>query len=107
LFYYTDALCHTCSLPAPTDGPVNWAGTGLYTNTQCIVTQFAPESYSDTGVIADIDAATGCAGSPADVLHGFVDWPDLSGISFNYAFQCTTPGSTNAPTTAAQRTWVP
>ena len=24
----------------------------------------------------------------ADVLHGHTDWPDLSGIPFNYKCQC-------------------
>jgi hypothetical protein len=107
LFSYTDAACHYCPLPAPTDGPVNWAGTGLYVTPECVIGQSAPESYTDTGVTADIDASTTCSGAPTDVLHGFVDWPDISGVAFNYGFQCTPAGNTNAPLVIVQPTWVP
>jgi hypothetical protein len=107
LFTYTDALCHTCPLTAPTDGAVDWTGNGLYTTPLCNVVQFAPESYGDSGVVADIDAAFGCSGSPSDVLHGHADWPDVSGIAFNYAFQCTPSGNTNVATIPWRRIWVP
>jgi hypothetical protein len=106
LFSYTDAACHFCALPAPTDAAVNWAGTGLYTSPQCNVVQTAPESYTDTAVMADIDASSVCTGA-TDVLHGHVDWPDISGISFNYGFQCTPAGNTNTPLVIVQPTWVP
>ena len=91
LFTYTDALCHTCWVIAPTTGAVNWAGTGFYTNPQCEVFVIGPESFTDTGVQADLDGLGVCF-EPRDLMHGHIDWPDISGIPFNYKFQCTPNG---------------
>ena len=91
LFTYTDALCHTCWITAPTTGAVNWAGTGFYTNPLCEVFVIGPESFTDTGVQADLDGLGVCS-EPRDLMHGHIDWPDLSGIPFNYRFQCTPNG---------------
>jgi hypothetical protein len=65
---------------APTTGPVDWDGDGKFT------------AISAT---ADVDANVGfgvCAANPADKLSGFADWPDLSGIPFQYNFQCRSTG---------------
>ena len=51
--------------------------------------QIGPESYTDTHVQADVDEVGGqCDPEPTDLLHGHADWPDVSGISFNYRFLC-------------------
>ena len=92
IFYYTDAFCHFCPLPAPTDGPVNWMGTGLAVNSLCDLFRIGLESFTDVHVQADIDTPNGICSGPTDVLHGHTDWPDLSGIPFNYKFQCTPAG---------------
>ena len=92
LFTYTDALCHTCWITAPTTGAVNWAGTGFYTNPFCEVFVIGPESFTDTGVKADLDGFGPVCSEPRDLMHGHIDWPDLSGIPFNYKFQCTPNG---------------
>jgi hypothetical protein len=94
LFTYTDSLCHSCRLTAPTNGPVDWSGNGVWTDPFCNLHLFENEveSFTDTGVQADVDA-NGLCGTPSDVLHGHTDWPDLSGIVFNYKFQCTPNGA--------------
>jgi hypothetical protein len=92
LFTYTDALCHSCQLRAPTSGAVDWAGNGLYTDALCNVHLIGLESFTDTGVRADVDSPDGNCAAPIDVLHGYTDWPDLSGIPFNYKFMCTPNG---------------
>jgi hypothetical protein len=95
LFSYSDANClHLCPVTAPTTGPVNWSGTGLHQNFfTCQFTRTGVESFTDTGVKADIDRGPGvCDVAPQDVLHGHIDWPDLSRIPFNYKFQCTPSG---------------
>ena len=91
LFTYEDALCHVCWITAPSTGPVNWVGTGIYTNNLCELFVVGPESFTDTGVQADLDALGVCT-EPRDLMHGHVDWPDLSGVAFNYKFQCTPNG---------------
>jgi hypothetical protein len=88
IFNYTDATCHTCPLSAPSTGAVNWMGTGVFTNPLCQLFRVGPESFTDTDVQADIDSFGDCDPAPSDVLHGHTDWPDLSGIPFNYKFQC-------------------
>jgi hypothetical protein len=95
LFTYTDGLCHVCWLTAPTTGPVNWAGTGVFTNPLCSLYRNGVESFIDTHVQADIDQsdASQCSSHAQDLLHGHTDWPDLSGIEFNYKFQCTPHGA--------------
>jgi hypothetical protein len=95
LFNYTDALCHLCPLTAPTSGPVDWSGNGVFMNgSTCDLYRVGVESFTDTGVQADIDWSGGtCGGPPWDLLHGHTDWPDLSGIAFNYKFQCTPNGT--------------
>ncbi|MGI9104220.1 MAG: M12 family metallo-peptidase [Terriglobales bacterium] len=92
IFAYTDASCHFCALPAPTTGAVNWKGTGLFVDSRCSLYRFAPESFTDLGVQADIDSANGVCDVPHDILHGHTDWPDLSGIEFKYKFQCVPAG---------------
>jgi hypothetical protein len=93
LFTYTDALCHVCRLTAPTNGPVNWAGSGVFMTPDCSLHLFGVESFTDPAVQADIDANGICSAAPwQDVLHGHTDWPDLSGIQFNYKFQCRASG---------------
>ncbi|MGH9579267.1 MAG: hypothetical protein ACRD3R_17650, partial [Terriglobales bacterium] len=89
----------TCQKPAPTTGAVNWAGTGVFTTGSCDLVRFGPESFTDTGVQADISAPdfTQCDPDPRDILHGHTDWPDLSGVPFNYKFQCTAPAITGHP----------
>jgi hypothetical protein len=95
LFSYTDALCHFCTLTAPSTGVVDWTGNGIHENALCDLRLVGSESFTDTGVQADIDAGIGsCDSGPHDVLHGHTDWPDLSGIQFNYKFQCTPNGAT-------------
>jgi hypothetical protein len=96
LFTYTDALCHLSALYAPTTGPVNWTGSGIYTTPDGLLHLFPGgiESFTDRGVQADVAAPFGvCAGNPRDILHGHTDWPDLSGIQFNYGFQCRPAGA--------------
>jgi hypothetical protein len=93
IFRYTDAMCHICSIPAPATGRVNWMGSGLYTTYLCDLFRLGPESFDDRGVHADIDSPTGSCDEPRDVLHGHTDWPDLSGIPFNYKFQCRAAGN--------------
>ena len=92
LFTYTDAVCHLSWLTAPTSGPVNWAGTGVYTTPDGSLHLYGVESFTDIGVQADVDSLGVCDPQPHDVLHGHTDWPDLSGIPFNYKFQCTPNG---------------
>jgi hypothetical protein len=93
LFSYTDALCHVCPLTAPTTGSVDWSGNGVWTDPQCNLHLSEVESFTDTGVRADIDSPNPICDTPRDVLHGHTDWPDLSGIAFNYKFQCTPNGT--------------
>ena len=93
LFKYTDSLCHICPLTASTTGPVNWIGTGLDINYLCNLYRTGDESFTDTGVQADIDSPNSVCDVPQDILHGHTDWPDLSGIAFNYKFQCTPNGT--------------
>lgn len=74
------------------------------------MTQFAPESYTDTAVAADVDDPNdgACAGGPSDLLHGHADWPDITGIPFNYNLSCSAPNWNNAPTaTAPTHVWIP
>jgi hypothetical protein len=94
LFSFTDALCHTCWSTAPSTGPVNWGGEGVFTDPSCNLHRIGEESFTDRGVQADIDAENPslCLNPRFDLLHGFTDWPDLSGIPFNYKFQCTPNG---------------
>src|SRR5262249_14682565 len=72
LFSYTDARCNACSHTAPTTGPVDWSGNGVFFNYQtCGMYLVGVESFTDTGVHADIDSGfTGICGGPWDVLHG-------------------------------------
>ncbi len=93
MFNYIDGLCHGCPRIAPTTGPINWGGVGVYTDPQCSVHNTGPEVYTDTNVQSDVDAAKGvCASAPADVLHGHTDWPDKGGTPFSFPFQCTPVG---------------
>jgi hypothetical protein len=96
LFNYWTARCLSCPLTAPTNGPVDWSGNGVWTDYQrCGLHLTGVESFTDRGVQADVDwAYNGACGEPPwDLLHGHTDWPDLSGIAFNYKFQCTPNGS--------------
>ena len=52
-----------------------------------------PESFTDVGVQADLDSVFGeCVPMPSDLMHGHTDWPDLSGVPFNYRFHCVPAG---------------
>ena len=80
LFLYKNGACTSPWITAPTTGPVDWNGDGIFT------------AISAT---ADVDANVGagvCNPSPSDKLNGFTDWPDLSGIPFQYNFQCRSTG---------------
>ena len=80
LFFYKNAACTTSWLSAPTTGPVDWSGNGTFTVIKAT---------------ADVDANVGaanCDANPAATLSGFTDWPDLSGIPFQYNFQCRSTG---------------
>jgi hypothetical protein len=78
LFFYRNGMCTPQVITAPTTGPVDWNGD---------------RNFTAISATADVDAiTTTCAGSPADKLSGFTDWPDLSGIPFQYNFQCRSPG---------------
>jgi protein-disulfide isomerase len=93
LFFYTDGRCHFCPRAAPSDGPVNWAGSGVFFRPDCSLHLSGVESFTDTGVRADIDGHGFCSADPwGDLLHGHTDWPDFSGIPFNYTFQCRQTG---------------
>lgn len=98
IFRFTDAVCHFVPAPAPTTGPVNWAGSGYFFIPSGDMFRFGIESFTDTSVQADIDANGACSAAPAtDILHGHTDWPDLSGVDFNYKFQCTPSGVFDKP----------
>ena len=82
LFTYKVDNGGVCRIPwsvAPTTGPVDWDGNG---------------DLTEGSVQADIDALAGtaCDANPKDILTGYTDWPDLSGIPFDYAFQCRSSG---------------
>jgi len=75
-----NGFCKSSWTLAPSTGPVDWNGNG---------------DPTETGVQADVDAlsGTGCGNAnPQDTLTGYTDWPDLSGIPFDYAFQCRSTG---------------
>jgi hypothetical protein len=80
MFTYKSGTCSAGWVTAPTTGPVDWDGDGTSTN---------------TSAIADVDQTVGgtCDATPADTLRGFTDWPDLSGVPFQYAFYCRSPGA--------------
>jgi len=98
IFRYTDGACHYFPLPAATTGPVNWAGAGLAVSPSGDFFHIGPESFTDMGVYADVDGYGICNGQ-SDILHGHTDWPDFSGIPFNYKFQCTPSGILGMPRT--------
>jgi hypothetical protein len=80
MFSFKNGTCTPQLLLAPTTGPVDWNGDGYSTA---------------TSATADVDANVGigvCSANPADMLSGFIDWPDLSGIPFQYNFQCRSTG---------------
>ena len=103
IFRYTDGACHYFPLPAATTGPVNWAGAGLAVSPSGDFFHIGPESFTDMGVYADVDGNGACNGQ-SDVLHGHTDWPDLSGIPFNFKFQCTPSGILGTPRTQVNGT---
>jgi hypothetical protein len=82
LFSFTDAQCDVPWRVAASDGPVDWNGDG---------------DTLDTNVSADLSWGIGIDGSghgqpcPGQLtsLCGHTDWPDSSGVSFTYKFQCT------------------
>jgi len=78
LFTFRDGMCDMNVTLAASQGPVDWNGDG---------------DYTDVNVLADTtDNATVCNASPTfPPLAGHADWPDTSGIPFNYRFQCTSP----------------
>ena len=52
-------------------------------------------NFTAISATADVDANVGtgvCDANPVDTLSGFTDWPDLSGIPFQYNFQCRSTG---------------
>ena len=72
--------CRSAWTVAASTGPVDWDGNG---------------DTIEASVQADVAAQVGtsCGNpSPDSTLTGYTDWPDLSGISFNYAFQCRSTG---------------
>ena len=80
LFLYKNGACPAPWLLAPTTGPVDWDGDG---------------NFSNLSATADVDALVGvsaCDANPVDTLSGSTDWPDLSGIPFQYNFQCRSTG---------------
>ena len=69
-----------CDVPASiaaTNGPVDWSGNG---------------DFLETNVAADLNAVDHPCGTVFARLSGATDWPDLSGVNFNYQFQCTAFG---------------
>jgi hypothetical protein len=80
MFTYRNGTCSAQWVTAPTTGPVDWDGDGTSTN---------------ASAVADVDQVVGgtCDANPADTLRGYTDWPDLSGVPFQYAFQCRSPGA--------------
>ncbi len=80
LFSYKNAACPVSWLSAPTSGPVDWSGNG---------------TFKVMSATADVDAnigAANCEANPVAKLSGFTDWPDRSGIPFQYNFQCRSTG---------------
>jgi hypothetical protein len=79
LFTYKDGTCSLRWVTAPTTGPVDWDGDG---------------SATEPSAIADVDQTVSgiCDPLPKDALNGATDWPDLSGLPFQYDFQCRSTG---------------
>ena len=80
MFLYKNGVCPVPWSLAPTTGPLDWDGDGDFTN---------------LSATADVDALAGtsaCDANPIDSLSGSTDWPDLSGIPFQYNFQCRSTG---------------
>jgi hypothetical protein len=79
LFNFKNGTCNSSWVTAPTTGPVDWDGDGVSTNSMAI---------------ADVDHPIGgvCDDPPTDTLTGATDWPDLSGLPFQYDFQCRSTG---------------
>lgn len=94
MFKYMDGSCHSCPHFAPTTGPVDWEGAGLLTDNTCAFIGTPTYTFTDTCVTADVDQIdfSQCDLFASEILHGHTDWPDLSGIPFNYKFQCTPHG---------------
>jgi hypothetical protein len=79
LFNFRNGACDFLNVTAPTEGPVDWDGDGDFTGTHV---------QADT-----TDDPITCLTNPSyPALVGYADWPDASGIPFNYKFQCTSTG---------------
>lgn len=74
---FFDSQCGVPASTAATDGPVDWSGNG---------------DTAETNVSADLNAVDHTCGTIFARLTGATDWPEFSGINFNYGFQCTAFG---------------
>jgi hypothetical protein len=79
MFTFKNGTCNSRWATAPTTGPVDWDGDGVSTN---------PSAAAD----ADQLVNGTCDDPPKDLLSGATDWPDLSGLPFQYDFQCRSTG---------------
>jgi hypothetical protein len=73
---FFDSYCDVQPI-APTDGPLDWSGNG---------------DFTETNVAADLNANGRACGTIFSRLGGSTEWPELSGLSFTYGFQCTPYG---------------
>ncbi len=81
---FFDSYCDVPFSVAPTDGPVDWSGNG---------------DFMETNVSADLNAGFDHAcGTVFSRLGGSTEWPELSGLNFTYAFQCTPYGGPGGDT---------
>ena len=79
-YYQYDPVTQQCIVPAviaPADGPLDFDGDGATTT---------------TNATADLNGVDHLCGTIFARLTGATDWPELSGINFNYGFQCTAFG---------------
>lgn len=87
---FFDSYCDVPFSVAPTDGPVDWSGNN---------------DFTETNVSADLNAGFDHAcGTIFSRLGGSTDWPELSGLNFTYAFQCTPYGGPGGDTAKRGKT---
>lgn len=71
---FTDGAC-SFGVPMPTEGPVDWNGNGL-------------AGDSDHALADTTGGADHACGTQYAQLYGHIDWEDMGGPAFEYAFQC-------------------
>ena len=94
-YFQYDAVNQECILPAftaPSDGPIDFDGDG---------------DTTDTNAIADLNGVDHPCGTVFAILSGSTDWPELSGIKFNYNFQCTPFGGASGDIAGRRNARVP